>query len=416
MAENIGVEILERLAPGAFQYGMTCIVEFEPHSAWHEISLTLAAQALDRGVKTEYHVFQHPPEEIRHALARVGVDVERFEREGLLRVMDSYTPTTPLTGPQTGRMEPLLSGRRPDAEQWANAIREKMKTGFSEDEKRWLHIDDNEAILLGYSSTEAVLTGWRTTFVPMAKSRKMLILHSISTGMASEAFCRATEAMADAVIDVVKKEEGGRLENYIRLRALRGVRFDSSWRRIEVMNNGQVVIQGAPSDEQRRLAAIMFTDLVGYAAMSQRDEARSLSLLKTQRELVRPIIARHGGSEVKTMGDAFLVEFASALAATTCAVDIERAFRQFNRDRGEDLKVRIGIHVGDVVHQGGDVLGDAVNIASRIEPLAEGGGICVSQQVYDHISNKASFKITNLGARTLKNISTPLTIYRIESE
>jgi adenylate cyclase len=160
---------------------------------------------------------------------------------------------------------------------------------------------------------------------------------------------------------------------------------------------------------------VMFTDVVGYAAMVQSDEAGALELLARQREVIRPIVARHGGREVKTMGDAFLVEFASALAATKCAVDIERAFHEFSRDKGQELKVRIGIHVGDVVHQGGDVFGDAVNIASRIEPLAEGGGTCISQQVYDQVSNKVSLRFTKLGARSLKNISSPVTVYRVEA-
>ena len=415
MAENIGVEILESLAPGSFHYGMTCIVEFEPHSVWHEVSLTLAAQALDQGVKTEYHVFQHTPAEIRRALEQVGVDVEKFEREGLLRVMDSYTPTTPLAGPPSGRMEPLLSGSRPDAEQWAKAIREKMRTGFGQDEKRWLHIDDNEAVLLGYSSAESVLTGWRTTFVPMAKSREMLILHSVSIGMASEAFRQATEAMADAVIDVVRREQDGRLENYIRLRALRGVRFDSSWRRIEVMSTGQVVIEGPRLEEQRRLAAIMFTDMVGYTAMAQRNEAQADELLEEHRGLLRPIFNKHGGKEINTIGDAFLIEFTSALDAIRCALEAQTFLKGLNEGRPDERKImlRIGIHLGDVIHRGKDVSGDAVNVASRIEPLADPGGICLTAQVYYSVLNKVECTFESMGNPPLKNVSTPVEVFRV---
>ncbi len=413
--ESIELEILEKLASGAFHYGMTCVVEFESHSLWHEISIAIAAQALRRGIKTEYHVFQHTPTDIRLALRRVGVEVEKFEREGSFRVMDSYTPTTPLTGPMEGTREPLLSGKPPDAEQWAKVIQEKMKIGFEEEEKRWLHIDDNETVLLQFSGEESIINGWRTTFVPMAKARELLILHSLITGVASESFYRKTEAMADAVMDIATREEGGKLENYIRLRALRGVRFDSRWRKVELMSDGEVAVEVARQEEPRRLAAIMFTDLVGYTAIAQANESQALDLLRKHRELIRPIITRHGGIEVKTIGDAFLVEFASALAAAECAAEIEIAQREYNKENVEKLKVRIGIHVGDVVHQGGDVYGDAVNIASRIEPLAQGGGICISQQVYDQIRNKVPFRFTKLETQALKNVAVPVDVYRLET-
>ena len=134
MADSIGVDFLEELAPGAFHYGMTCVVEFEPQSLWHEISLTIAAQALRRGTKVEFHVFQRTPTEIRSALKRKGLNLEELEREGLFRVMDSYTPTTPLTGPAEGKTETLLSGRSPDITDWTRAIQQRMKSGFEEEE------------------------------------------------------------------------------------------------------------------------------------------------------------------------------------------------------------------------------------------------------------------------------------------
>ncbi|HME18609.1 MAG TPA: adenylate/guanylate cyclase domain-containing protein, partial [Nitrososphaerales archaeon] len=167
--------------------------------------------------------------------------------------------------------------------------------------------------------------------------------------------------------------------------------------------------------EERRLAAIMFTDIMGFTAMTQANESRAIGLLKTQRELARPLFKKHGGTEVKTMGDGFLVEFASALAATECAIELEDAVRRYNREKNESLRVRIGIHVGDVVHSEGDVYGDAVNIASRIEPLAVGGGICVSQQAYDQVRNKVPFRFSKLEAPELKNVSIPIDVYRLEA-
>jgi adenylate cyclase len=167
--------------------------------------------------------------------------------------------------------------------------------------------------------------------------------------------------------------------------------------------------------EQRRLAAVMFTDLVGYTALTQRNEALAMQLLEEHRRLVRPFFPKHNGREVKTIGDAFLVEFASALEATRCAFDIQQSLYEVNSDRPQDRRVlvRIGIHLGDVIHDHNDVYGDAVNIASRIEPLASPGGICVSQQVYDQIKNKFEFPLSTLGEKNLKNVSEPVEVYRV---
>src|SRR6267143_4705337 len=127
------------------------------------------------------------------------------------------------------------------------------------------------------------------------------------------------------------------------------------------------------SQGERRLAAIMFTDMVDYTTISEKNEELALTLLEDQRQLVRPVLARHGGREVKTIGDGFLVEFASALDAVRCAYDIQRAMRELNiaLPAGKRIRLRVGIHLGDVVESEGDISGDAVNVASRIQPLAE---------------------------------------------
>ncbi len=165
----------------------------------------------------------------------------------------------------------------------------------------------------------------------------------------------------------------------------------------------------------RRLAAIMFTDMVGYTALGQRNESLSLALVEEQRKLIRPILSRHNGREVKTIGDAFLVEFPSALDAVRCAYDIQRAVREFNISLPEERRVhlRVGVHLGDVVESGGDISGDAVNVASRIEPLAEDGGVCVTRQVYDHVQNKFELKLASLGVKPLKNVSMPIEVYKM---
>src|SRR5215831_5155811 len=126
-------------------------------------------------------------------------------------------------------------------------------------------------------------------------------------------------------------------------------------------------------ESERRLAAIMFTDMVGYTALGQRNESLSLVLVDQQRQLVRPILQQHNGREVKTMGDSFLVEFKSALDAVNCAYDIQKATREHNTNipESEKLHLRVGVHLGDIVETEGDVSGDTVNVASRIQSLAE---------------------------------------------
>jgi adenylate cyclase len=164
----------------------------------------------------------------------------------------------------------------------------------------------------------------------------------------------------------------------------------------------------------RRLAAVMFTDLVDYTGLSQRDEARTLALLGEHRSIVRALLPEFGGREVKTTGDGFLVEFDSALHATLCAVEIQARCQAWRNEHGGDRPfVRIGIHVGDVVHEGGDILGDAVNLASRIEPLAPPGGIAVSGAVYEQVTNKVPHKFDRLPTPVLKGVHSPLEVYRL---
>jgi len=166
---------------------------------------------------------------------------------------------------------------------------------------------------------------------------------------------------------------------------------------------------------ERRLAAIMFTDVVAYTSMAQSNEALAMELLAQHNQLLRSIFPRFRGREVKTMGDSFLVEFQSALEAVTCAVEIQRELHRRNSALPVERRVdvRIGIHVGDVIRRGGDIFGDAVNISSRIQPLAESSGICISEQVFDQVANKVEVLIVKLERQQLKNLRTPVDVYKI---
>jgi TolB-like protein/class 3 adenylate cyclase/Flp pilus assembly protein TadD/predicted Ser/Thr protein kinase len=167
--------------------------------------------------------------------------------------------------------------------------------------------------------------------------------------------------------------------------------------------------------EQRRLSAIMFTDMVGYSAVAQKNEALSLELLEEHRRVLRPIFIRHQGREIETIGDAFLVEFDSALGAARCAIEIQSTLRDRNTavPPERSIRLRIGLHLGDVVHLGNRVHGDGVNIAARVEPLADPGGICLTEDFARQIHNKLDARLLKLGKPDLKNIRSSQCLYRI---
>src|SRR5580692_2515401 len=167
---------------------------------------------------------------------------------------------------------------------------------------------------------------------------------------------------------------------------------------------------------ERRLAAVLAADVAGYSRLMGRDEERTLANLKSFRKtLVDPAIAAHRGRIVKTTGDGMLVEFASAVDAARCAVEVQRSMAVQNADVPQDLRIefRIGIHVGDIIIDDNDIFGDGVNIAARLEGIAVPGGVCISDDAHRQIRGKIDIGFDDIGEQTLKNIAEPMRAWRI---
>src|SRR5712675_1412404 len=171
-----------------------------------------------------------------------------------------------------------------------------------------------------------------------------------------------------------------------------------------------------PARVECRLAAILAADVAGYSRLIEADEEGTLSRLKALRaEVIHPKIAEHHGRIVKTTGDGLLVEFASVVDAVRCAVAVQQAMPERNASVAADnrIELRIGINLGDVIVEGDDLYGDGVNIASRIEALADAGGVFVSNTVHDHVRDRLPFVFEDLGEQQVKNIARPVRVYRV---
>jgi class 3 adenylate cyclase/pimeloyl-ACP methyl ester carboxylesterase len=164
----------------------------------------------------------------------------------------------------------------------------------------------------------------------------------------------------------------------------------------------------ADPTEQRQLLAIMFTDVVGYTALTERDEAAAVRVRDQSRDLIRTLVGQFDGDVVDATGDESLSIFPSALRAVDCALALQGALRSHT-----DLRLRIGIHLGDVLRRGGEVIGEGVNVAARIRPLAEPGGICVSEPVHQMVRSRAHVTTHSLGAQELKNVGTEVPVYSL---
>src|SRR6516164_3105516 len=166
--------------------------------------------------------------------------------------------------------------------------------------------------------------------------------------------------------------------------------------------------------QTRRLAAILAADIVGYSRLMGEDEAGTARALREHRAAAAPLIAEHGGRIVKTTGDGALIEFGSVVGAVQCAIALQKLMTERNvgipGERRMDL--RIGVHLGDVLIDGEDIIGDGVNIAARLEGIAEPGGICISEDSFRQVRGRVDAEFDDIGEQSLKNIARPLRVYR----
>jgi len=168
---------------------------------------------------------------------------------------------------------------------------------------------------------------------------------------------------------------------------------------------------------KRKLAAILSADVEGYSRLMDDDEEATVRTLKTYRTAINDLVQQFRGRVVDAPGDNLLAEFTSVVDAVNCAVEIQRDLAERNTELpyNRQMQFRIGVNLGDVIEDDGNIYGDGINIAARVESLAEAGGICISGRAYDQVSNKLGLEYENLGEHQVKNISTPIRVYRVLS-
>lgn len=247
MLQEIQVPIFSDLVPGGFKHGANYLVEFDSNSLWYESSLTIAAQALQAGLRTQYHTFMHIPAEVRQGLQKLGVDSKKLETEDRFRLIDSYTPLTglpiqPEPANLTGVQSRVPLNDPSFLEHYTENIATLLKRGAADTDKRWLHLDDNTSIFNRYFKEQNVLNIFQTRVFQLTRILDLSVFHSVVSGVWSESFYKQFEAQCDGVIDFKTEENESQIENYVRVRSIRGKSSDSRWRHLRLQSSGEVVL------------------------------------------------------------------------------------------------------------------------------------------------------------------------------
>lgn len=210
LSDTLALPLLGEMIPSGLLFGASYLVEFESDSLWYETSLSLVAQSLKRGIRTDYHTFQHVPREVRKALASLGVDVKRMELDGTLRIIDSYTVTTGLElSEEAHRDRRFFEARSLSLSYWSKQLLKDMKAEIAEERKRRLHVDDNVLVLVQYNDEKSFIDFWRTKIIPEMRILEFVGLHGVVRGAYSEAFYNQFESLSDGIIDFKSEEESG---------------------------------------------------------------------------------------------------------------------------------------------------------------------------------------------------------------
>lgn len=237
LSSGLALPVLKELIPHDIEYGTILLVEFGPDSMWFETSLTIAAQPLRSGIRTQYLTFQRMPMEIRRVLASFGLDVKKLENDNVLQIIDCYTAQT---GLGISEEDPSITLRSLKLSDWSIRSAQSIKRGYPAEGRRWLNIEDNGSILSKYNSENAIIEYWRTRNIPETRVSEDIIITSLLTGTVSDMFRNQFEALHDGIIDFKSEEKEGRMQQLVRVRKMRGGNYDTRWRGLRVLDNGEV--------------------------------------------------------------------------------------------------------------------------------------------------------------------------------
>ena len=244
MPDTLALPILRQLVPDGIDYGASLLIEFESDSIWYETSLTIAAQALREGVKTAYHTFSHAPRDVERALARLGLDGRKLKNDGLFELIDSYSVQTGLAEAErlknvTTEYAVIESLKLQD---WSIRWSQAFKAGITDEAKRGMHIDDDTTVFTKYNTENALIEFARTRGLPITRSTESIWLSALLKGVASETLIGQFEAVNDGIVDLKAEEKEGEIEQKLRIRLMRGKKFDSKWHTLKLEDNGEVTL------------------------------------------------------------------------------------------------------------------------------------------------------------------------------